>query len=168
MVPSRVTSPGTTLYREPPWMVPKLMVAVARGLIRRLTIWLTCCRKSAAAIMASTPSWGCPAWDVFPLIITLIRSEPAIKAPALTPTWPQRKVGHIWRPKTPWTPSKKPSCIMYRAPPVGDISSEGWNSTRTLPASSSFRRSRRRMVSSKVVICISWPQACMTPGFWEA
>ena len=47
-------------------------------------------------------------------------------------------------------------------------SSPGWNMSRTRPASSSRRSTRRRAAPRSIATCVSCPQACITPGISDA
>jgi hypothetical protein len=59
-----------------------------------------------------------------------------------------------------------PSFIIRDAPP-GSSSSPGWKISFTVPSNSARSAVRMRAVASNDAVCTSWPQACITPGFWE-
>ena len=67
------------------------------------------------------------------------------------------------------TPSSTP-CSMHACAPPGMVSSAGWKMIRTVPPSgdSSCMRCRTRAMPSMVVVWTSWPQAWVTPWFFDA
>ena len=63
------------------------------------------------------------------------------------------------------TPSRPPWAMTARAP--SQVSSEGWKMSRTVPGSRSFMPLRILAAPRSMATWVSWPQACMRPGFWD-
>ena len=63
--------------------------------------------------------------------------------------------------------SSTPSRIISEAPP-GFFSSPGWKRSTTVPGRSCSTDFSARAVASRIAVCTSCPQACMTPGRSEA
>ena len=95
------------------------------------------------------------------------RSAAACWAPARVPTLPTGIELAMWIAKAAVTSGswRTPCSIMGWAPP-GGASSQGWNSTLTVPPNSSRRSISIRATPSWMAVWASCPQACITPGVW--
>ncbi len=70
--------------------------------------------------------------------------------------------GTLWKPSAMSKPSAAPSAIMAAAP--DSVSSAGWNTSTTRPASSGAASRNTSATPSRVAVWMSWPQACILPS----
>ena len=91
-------------------------------------------------MMASMPFSGALPWELFPLTVRNSRSEEAIIWPSRTATWPRGRAGQTCWPNMASTLglSSTPSSIIFLAPLLAAFSSEGWNTSLTVPGKVSF------------------------------
>ena len=136
--------------------------------VRRDTMVCALPISSAAATIGSTPPQGREPWVWRPITLMLKRSEAAISGPPRTPICPACTVENTCRPNTAsgLKSSKMPSASIICAPPSspgGGPSSAGWNTSITSPGRVSPIATSALATPSRIPVCASWPQACITP-----
>ena len=116
--------------------------------------------------MASTPICGIAAWPPRALMVISNRLSLAVMAPALVAKFPAGMPGILCIAKTA-SASKRvnsPSSIIAVAP--SPCSSLGWKMKMARPLKSPCR-ARCAAAPSSMLLCPSWPQACITPSWAE-
>ena len=123
----------------------------------------------ARAKTSSSVRCGREVWPPRPVSSILMVSEAEVMAPIRVPILPTSIRGSQCRARIRGTPSRTPCSMQLWAPP-GMVSSAGWKMIRTVPRSgdSSCIRCRTRAAPSMVAVWTSWPQAWVTPWFFEA
>ena len=93
------------------------------------------------------------------------RSDAARHAPCTKPNVPAGISGSLWNPsaRSTFGPSMTPPSSIACMPPRP--SSAGWNTSFTAPAIRGASSFRTAATPSRVVVCTSWPQACIRPDF---
>ena len=132
----------------------------------RLTIVCNASTISAPTTNGSMPRCGCAAWVPCPVMRMSQRSEAASNGPALAAICPTGMPGLLCSAKTAsqGNLSNRPSSTMTRPPPPP--SSAGWKIRCTVP--SKLRVAARYLAApSSIVVCPSWPQACILPSLAE-
>ena len=166
MVPVIYASSAMMFLAVPACIVPMVITAGLLASSSRLAIVCRFITMAEAATMASTAWWGIPPWPPWPLTLMLRLAEAAILPPASTQILPTGIWLSTWTPMMASQSSKSPFAIMARAP-LGKYSSAGWKMSFTVPASWSRHSFRAFAVASRDAVWASWPQACITPSFWE-
>ena len=114
--------------------------------------------------MGSTPSCGMEPWEPFPWMVRKKPSDEEEAAPAgRMPMDPAGSLGITCAPKMASTPLRTPLLMIGRAPP-GDFSSPGWKMKYTVPGNSFCMEARTLAGPSSMAVCMSCPQAWLTPG----
>src|SRR3546814_932739 len=156
----------------PPCTEPKLTTAGCfEMLLRRLTTVCAVPTRSAAATIGSTPPHGAEpcVWRPWTSMVNL--SDAAISGPPRTAIRPACTDENTCRPNiaSGLKSANRPSSSISDAPPSspsGAPSSEGWNTSITSPGSSPCIATSASATPSRIAVCASWPQACITPVCW--
>ena len=120
----------------------------------------------AAMEMASEPRWGIAPCE--PVVFTSISkaSAAAMMGPAFVATFPKGSPGQRCNAKMEETSSATPSSTMTLPPPPP--SSAGWKMNFTVPPSRSLIPDSAWAAPTSMLVCPSWPQACILPSVSEA
>ena len=170
MVPWISATSGMTLKVVPAEMRPTVITPGSKASSVRVQKTWRACTISQAMGMGSRALWGADACPPLPWTVTRNWSAEAICAPpsAMSPAGSTEKT---WMAKAPVTgrsgaTSRRPSSSMYWAP--WWPSSPGWNMNRTLPARSACRDESSFAAVTSIVVCRSWPHACMVSSRGDA
>ena len=153
----------------PPLIAPKLTTAGSLEMsVRRLTMVWVVPITSAIATIGSTPPHGREPCVCRPTTFSVKLSEAAISGPWRTPIWPTGIDENTCRPNTASGVKSRntPSFSISAAPPsspAGAPSSAGWKTSSTSPGSVSCMPTSAFATPSRMPVCASWPQACITP-----
>ncbi len=153
---------------EPPWMEPTDITAASSAATLRETMVCSARTKCACTTVTSVARCGVePPWPPVPRNVTVKRSAAASAAPGRVAKCPAGIVGLVCSPYTASQEkrSNSPSASIAFAPPRP--SSASWKMRWTRPAKSRCSANQRAAPSS-IAVCPSWPQACITPGCFEA
>ncbi len=167
-MPVNTAVSGRMLPAVPLWKEPTVTTTGSVGEVRRLEMVWRAATIWAPATITSVPRWGLAPWEPRPRRVTEKGLEAAQMGPERTETVPVGTPLSTWQHRAPSTRgfSMHPAWIIRAAPP--SPSSSGWNSSFTFPARDARRRWSRNAAPSRAAVWKSWPQACMTPGTWEA
>ena len=94
-------------------------------------------------------------------------SAAAMNGPIGTATFAASTSANTWPAMIASTPSSAPAAMSSRAPP-GGVSSACWNMKRISPRSSLRLATNVCATARRMAVCMSCPQACMTPGRVDA
>src|SRR5918998_6454555 len=165
-VPPRRAVSGMMLKAVPAPISPTVRTAGPTGstslettVCKAVTIW-------AAIAMASAERCGIAPWPPVPLTVISKASAAAIMGPAFVAAFPNGSPGHRCSAKIEPTSSAAPSSTMTLPPP--SPSSAGWKKNLTVPFSLSRIPERACAAPTSMLVCPSWPQACILPSVPEA
>src|SRR5918998_4971315 len=165
-VPPRRAVSGMMLKAVPAPISPTVRTAGPTGstslettVCKAVTIW-------AAIAMASAERCGIAPWPPVPLRVISKGPADAIMGPAFVAAFPNGSPGHRCSAKIEPTSSAAPSSTMTLPPP--SPSSAGWKKNLTVPFSLSRIPERACAAPTSMLVCPSWPQACILPSVCEA
>src|SRR5918995_1896898 len=163
--PSRAVS-GMMLKAVPAPISPTVSTAGSTGstslettVCSAVTIW-------AAMAIASAVRCGIAPCPPAPLTVISKASAAAMMGPAFVATFPNGSPGHRCSANMDDTSSATPSSTMILPPPPP--SSAGWKKNLTLPLNLSRIPERAWAAPTSMLVCPSWPQACILPSVCEA
>ena len=98
IVPFSTAESGSTFVASPAWNCVTETTAFSSDRVDRDVMVCSACTTALPARTASTPAWGCDAWQPLPLTVTVNSDTWAMSAPGLTWTSPSGNDGQLWKP----------------------------------------------------------------------
>lgn len=163
-VPISSAVSGMTLWVVPLVNFVMLTTSASCAATMRLTTCWRFVTTCAPTAMGSTVSSGCAPCPPFPRIVSSSMSGAAMNAPGFTATTPAGSWLFRCRPVTTSTPSISGVCMTSSSAPPGPISSACWKIMRISPGTLSGVADSSCATPSRIAVCPSCPQACITPG----